>query len=372
MSPEQAERATSTGSGPASDVYSLGATLYCLLTGRPPFDGPTSATVLRERPAGRVPAAAAGRPERSTRALEAVCLKAMAMQPEDRYATAAALAEDIERWMADEPVIGLARAAGSPGPAMDAAAIAPLVSSAAAVLAFGLAGLAGFAMVLAGMNREPRRQGMPSWRTGTGNSIVNASEPMRREALAIDAVTKFRDAVQSNAELKNRPELDGLRKVLLKEPLEFFRQLKDELQADRDTRPDALAKVAGAGRDLAITTAEIGSVTDAIRSFSESIDILERLVRERPGDLAYRRDLASGLHGLASLLGETARPDESLRLYRRSLAIRERLRASTPMTPITTTVWPTARAVSDSCCTRWVDPPRRWSRTVSRCRSASD
>ena len=70
-------------------------------------------------------------------------------------------------------------------------------------------------------------------------------------------------------------------------------------------------KVAGAGRDLAITTAEIGSVTDAIRSFSESIDILERLVRERPGDSHVpARCLASGLHGLAGLLSETARPDE--------------------------------------------------------------
>ena len=88
---------------------------------------------------------------------------------------------------------------------------------------FGLAGLAGFAAVLAGKNRELDHQ------------RLRAEE---REALAIDAVKKFRDAVQDNPELKNRRELDALRKALLKEPLEFFRALRDQLQSDRDTRPE--------------------------------------------------------------------------------------------------------------------------------------
>ena len=109
MSPEQAagdlERL-----GPRSDVYSLGATLYCLLTGRPPFEGDDVGDVLRAVQAGEF------RPPRQIdpsidRALEAVCLKAMAPQPADRYATPRALADDIERWMADEPVSGVARAA---------------------------------------------------------------------------------------------------------------------------------------------------------------------------------------------------------------------------------------------------------------------
>ena len=102
MSPEQAEGDLDR-LGPRSDVYSLGATLYCLLTGRPPFEGGDIGGILRGVQRGDF------RPPRAIdpatdRALEAVCLKAMALKPEDRYGSCRALAEDVERWMADEPV----------------------------------------------------------------------------------------------------------------------------------------------------------------------------------------------------------------------------------------------------------------------------
>ena len=102
MSPEQAAGQLDD-LGPASDVYSLGATLYCLLTGKTPFDGDDAGEVLR-----RCSAENSCRRGRSSatvdRALDAVCLKAMALRREDRYGSAKALAEDIEHWLADEPV----------------------------------------------------------------------------------------------------------------------------------------------------------------------------------------------------------------------------------------------------------------------------
>jgi WD40 repeat protein/serine/threonine protein kinase len=89
--------------GPASDVYSLGATLYCLLTGKPPFEGGGVGELLRRVQAGDFP-----RPREVRRdvpaALEAICLKAMALKPQDRYAGPRALAADVERWLSDEPV----------------------------------------------------------------------------------------------------------------------------------------------------------------------------------------------------------------------------------------------------------------------------
>jgi serine/threonine-protein kinase len=102
MAPEQAEGRLDL-LGPASDVYGLGAVLYQILTGSPPFDGGDTPTLLRrvvreepQRPRLRVPA--------TSRALEAVCLKALAKKPKDRYASAAELAKEVERWLADEPV----------------------------------------------------------------------------------------------------------------------------------------------------------------------------------------------------------------------------------------------------------------------------
>jgi serine/threonine protein kinase/tetratricopeptide (TPR) repeat protein len=101
MSPEQAE-GDLEHLGPRSDVYSLGATLYCLLTGKLPFEGDLADVIGGVR-RGQFP------PPRQLdasidRALEAVCLKAMALRPGDRYRSPRALAEDVERWMADEPV----------------------------------------------------------------------------------------------------------------------------------------------------------------------------------------------------------------------------------------------------------------------------
>lgn len=87
--------------GPSSDVYSLGATLYHVVTGQAPFQGPDVATVLQDVQQGNF------EPPRSVRsavprALDAICTKAMSLRPEDRYATPQDLAEDVERFLADE------------------------------------------------------------------------------------------------------------------------------------------------------------------------------------------------------------------------------------------------------------------------------
>jgi WD40 repeat protein/serine/threonine protein kinase len=102
MSPEQAMgRQDLIGQG--SDVYGLGATLYCLLTGKPPFAGQALPELLQRVQKGDFP------PPRAVNAsipapLEAICLNAMALAPQHRYGSALELAEELEHWLADEPV----------------------------------------------------------------------------------------------------------------------------------------------------------------------------------------------------------------------------------------------------------------------------
>jgi eukaryotic-like serine/threonine-protein kinase len=102
MSPEQAAGRLEDVS-PLSDVYSLGATLYSILTGKSPFREKDMGKMLRRVQRGEFPRPRALRPTVPP-PIEAICLKAMSVKPPDRYASPAALAADLERWLADEPV----------------------------------------------------------------------------------------------------------------------------------------------------------------------------------------------------------------------------------------------------------------------------
>ncbi len=154
MSPEQAEGDLER-LGPRSDVYSLGATLYYLLTGRPPFAGEVG-EVLGAVQRGEFP------PPRQhdatiDPALEAVCLKAMAHQPADRYASPRALADDVERWMADEPVSAWREPIARRSRRWVRRHLTAVTAAAVALVA-GLAGVGAIAARAGAGQRRPGRQ----------------------------------------------------------------------------------------------------------------------------------------------------------------------------------------------------------------------
>lgn len=101
MSPEQASNLVAT---PANDIYSLGASLFKILTGVPSITGDSLPDIRSKILAGKIP-----KPSQPNNtldmALERICLKAMSLQPHERYATALDLASEIERYLADEPVL---------------------------------------------------------------------------------------------------------------------------------------------------------------------------------------------------------------------------------------------------------------------------
>jgi eukaryotic-like serine/threonine-protein kinase len=134
MPPEQAA-AKMDQIGPAADVYSLGAILYCLLTGRPPFQAAspmdTLLSVLEQEPV----------PPRQLNAqipldLETIALKCLEKSPGRRYATAANLAEELHRYLAGKPI--LARPVGRPERFWRWCKRQPALASAAAAAALAL------------------------------------------------------------------------------------------------------------------------------------------------------------------------------------------------------------------------------------------
>ena len=153
LSPEQATiggAAVTT----ASDIYGLGAVLYCLLAGRPPFRArtPLETISLVRSHEPRPPSSAGAAVDRD---LEAICLKCLEKEPGRRYGSAEALAEDLERWLAGEPV--QARKPGAAGRiwrwCRRNRAVAGMVASLTIV---ALAGVASLVAGLAIVNRARR------------------------------------------------------------------------------------------------------------------------------------------------------------------------------------------------------------------------
>jgi serine/threonine-protein kinase len=312
MSPEQAEGRLDL-LGPASDVYSLGATLYVVLTGRAPFAGDDAAEVIRKVQRGDFASPRAVNP-RIPNPLEAICLKAMALKPSDRYETPRPLAEDIEHWMADEPL----SAYREPWPHRVrrwSRKHRTVVTSAAAVLLLGLLGSVGFGAVMTAKNRELAKQ---------------TERAEKREQMAVQAVERFRDAVVEEPVLKNNPALAELRKKLLKEPLKFFKSLREQLQADNETRPGALKRLAEAAHEYAHLTQEIGDIQDGLRSHLESLAVWERLVRDHPATADYQHGLAMTEMCRGNMLDDAGHPEQAAEPYGKALVIRERLARDNP------------------------------------------
>jgi len=215
MSPEQA-RGELNRLGPRSDVYSLGATLYCLLTGKPPFENEDIGVILRAVQDGHFQRPSQLDPSLD-KALEAICLKAMATQPEDRYAAPKALADDLDRWMADEPVTAwrepLARRARRWAKRNRTA-----VTAAAVAL---VAGVVGLAAVLAVQTRAKAD-------LARSRTAVQA-----RYDLAVEAIKTFHTGVSEDFLLKQE-QFKEVRDPLLTSASDFYGKLGALLGKESD------------------------------------------------------------------------------------------------------------------------------------------
>jgi serine/threonine protein kinase/tetratricopeptide (TPR) repeat protein len=329
MAPEQA----AGGGGAlttAADVYGLGAILYELLTGRPPFRGDTVLETLRrlqdEEPV----------PPRTLRPgldrdLETVCLKCLDKDPARRYDSALALGEDLRRYLRGEPVRARPVRGGERlwrwcrrrprAAALTAALLASLV---------GGVGLVAWQWQRAEDNAaEYERQRDEADRLGleAQRHLEEAERQRAREKesfdLAHQAVNELCVRLGENR-LNNVPGLQPLRKELLQAGLKYYQNFLRQ----RGDDPGLRAELALAHTRVAALTAVVGSKTEALAAYRRALALYQELHAARPDDVGLKAALARVYNRMGILQGETrGHPEET---YRRSLALLEALAVAHP------------------------------------------
>lgn len=286
MSPEQAEGRLES-IGPATDVYGLGATLYSLLTGKPPVVDVSIDRILSRVRSGTVEPPGSIVPN-VPRALAAICMKALSLRPDDRYASPGLIGREIEHWLADEPVLAcpeswlsrMARWGRRHRTAMAATGIV-------LVIATGMLSV-GTILLSQANSRILDEQRLANIQ----RDIANRQRDLARENFdkARDAVNAFLSLVNEDPHL-NRPGLEPIRQKLLRSALPYY----EDFIRQRADDPTLKLELAEAYR-LA------GEISGQIDSRGPARDRLGRAIASYDEILGQSPDSKSAAIGLAKAL----------------------------------------------------------------------
>eukprot|EP00913_Durusdinium_trenchii_P035318 g33048.t1 len=311
MPPEQAN-GDSNAVGPHSDVYSLGAVLYALLIGRPPFHAATVMETL-DQVRNREPVALRQFNPAIDKDLETICLKCLEKEPQSRYSTAEQLSDELLRFLDGRPII--ARPLSRPAKTWRWCKRKPVLASLSALLLGAVGALiVGFVLLMASHRRETEAR-------------AEAEKSFRNQTAAVH--TFFTHVSQSKELLKGTPGTQKLRQQLLEQARNYYKEFVEQHANDESLRAD-LAK---AHANLGFIEAVIGEKEKAVAALLLAIDIYQQLADDNPAIVKYRSELAEAYGNLGAVHRQTGQPEESLAALRKSLKLSKQVVADEPANP---------------------------------------
>lgn len=335
MSPEQA-LGNVKAVGPLVDVYALGAILYEMLTGRPPFVGASVLETL-EQVRMREPLPPSQLQPRVPADLETICLKCLQKDPHKRYAGAEALADDLHRFLKGEPI--QARPVGNAERLWRWCKRNPRVASlSAAVLALLLLVTAGSvaaavkinfekqaaeeARDLADKNAELANKNAEEARRAQQRADENANVAREQANLAVK--TFYTVVVELQNQLRDRPDMQKLRVKLLNDALAGLNEVAKSAENSKLLQ----RTLGGAYQRMGDVASEMGQTAEAGRQYDKALSIFEQLAALDTNDEICRWNLAVMYEKKGTvnhrLNGDIAKTRE---LYRKATQLREELAA---------------------------------------------
>jgi len=287
------EQAAGKAVGPRTDVYGLGAVLYELLTGRPPFADDDRHERIRRTLAGPPEPPSRSWPDVPP-ALEAICRKALALDPEQRYASAAELRADVERWRNDEPVTALRESTA----ARLARWLRRRPRAAGVGLTLLLATLPVLVLWLVQVDQQRRATA-----TALAEARANFAEVLRAGDHFFTSIAESR-----------RLQSDGLHEVrreILAEGLAFYRDFLDR----RGDSPEVRREIAIGWARLAWQLARFDSKSAAEPAARRALELLQAEYAAAPDDPDLPRWLAETQLVVIEAAQDQGRPGEALAGY---------------------------------------------------------